>query len=88
MNYRELFRMYKPMDERKSLSYGQFRVMRIIALIIFTLLVIISYTSFGKPAPQKEYRPKLPERATVYTIQLPADASGTMFQIPFTHERY
>ena len=53
MNYRDIFRVYKPMDERNSLTKGQFRVMRIIALIIFTMLVIISYTSSGNTVSGK-----------------------------------
>ena len=78
--------MYKPMDERKSLTKGQFRVMRIIALIIFTLLVIISYTSSGKTVPRKGQYLRILDRATKYTVRFPAEAFRTLSQLRLGHE--
>jgi hypothetical protein len=52
MKYQNISPMYKPMKERKTLTAGQFRLLRFVAFIIFTLLLVISYTGYARPAAQ------------------------------------
>lgn len=50
MKYQNISPFYKPIDERKRLTSGQFRFMRIVAVIIFVVLLFISFRSDARTA--------------------------------------
>lgn len=70
MKHQSISPSWKPIDERKRLSFGQLRFARIIAVIVFTLLIIVSYSSYGRHHAGIA-KPKGMEERVIYCTGIP-----------------
>jgi uncharacterized MAPEG superfamily protein len=79
MKYKDLFTLYKP-------SPKQVRLMRVVALLIFTMLLVISYAGYGCGTGQYHRQPAADEREISATLQEMRSVASSTFANYREHE--